>query len=260
MERIGLIITLALSMAACEKSASEATSRQVFEFPTHALVEGESARYIYFNESGAIATTDPGRIHAVTAFGVMVYDPGKTAVIPDELEWGLNLHVDEVARIEPRDAVVIRAYAGATGEWAANLVTSRARLNTEAHPESEASKDEAAQATALAERLQGIPGAEKLSTKDLNRRRVARWAISMRPTLEDFGLTENPGLTVVFVTPNCTSCEAWRKLAQQTSYVHVVDIAPDDPKFRNLMELVGQPPLVPAAVTSGKVTVGPPSP
>ncbi len=258
MERIGLIIALAATVISCEKQAQETTSRQEFELPTHPLVKGESARYIYFNESGAIATTDPGRIHAVTAYGVMVYDPEKTAVIPDALEWGLNLYVDEIARIEPRDAVVIRAYAGATGEWAANLVTSRARLNAEANPQSEASLDEAAQVAALAERLKGIPGAEKLSTSELNRRRIARWAISTRPNLEDFGLSENPGLTVVFVTANCTGCDAWRKLAEETPHVHIVEVAPDDPKFRNLMSLVGQPPLVPAAVTSGKVSVGPP--
>lgn len=258
MGRTSLLIIAQLAALGCDSSkVQEATTKAEYELPTYDLSKSEGTRYIYFAESGATATTSPGQILAASAYGVMVYNSDDTAILPDGVEWGVNFYRDEIARIEPRDAVVLRAYAGTTGDWAGLLVASRSRVFAELNPESEAKKIEAEEAEKLRATLAGVPGADKLKMGEIARARITRWAIATQPQLTDFGLTENPGLRVVFVAPDCKACEVWRKKAEEEAYLQVVEVEKDDLKYSNLFKLVGQKAVVPAMLEPGKITVLP---
>jgi len=256
--RISLFIIAQLAALGCDSpKVQEATARAEYDLPTYDLTKGEGTRYIYFDETGATATTVPGRILAASAYGVMVYNSDDTPILPDSVEWGVNFYRDEIARVEPRDAVVLRAYAGTTGDWAGLLVSSRSRVLAEMNPESEAKLAEAEEAERLKATLAGVPGADKLKMGEIHRARITRWAIATQPRLTDFGLTLNPGLRVVFVSSDCKSCEAWRKKAEEEDYLHVIEVEKDDLKYANLFKLVDQKPVVPALLEPGKITVLP---
>lgn len=247
-------MALGLTLVGCKSSdVKVATKQGSWELPELKLEPG--TRYIFFDETGARATTEPGEIHAVTAFGVLVFNSEATPVLPEGAEWAVNFHVDEKARVEPRDAAVLRAWAGASADWAGRLVQSRSYALAEEHPESDAAKEHAEQMALLKEQLKGVPGADKIQMGRLQRDRMTRWALAVRPKLEDFGLEEEPALKLIFVGDECEPCEPWR--ASQIPGFRVIEVESKDPALANLFSLVKEPPQIPAMLESGRLTVLP---